>query len=110
PKTRPAGLSKDPFMSKLPALALAGVFALALSVASCGARSSCTVANCDGCCSPNGRCNTGNTAAACGHGGFDCNTCVTPAQKCDQGACVSSAGGGSGQGGGSGIGGGGTAQ
>ena len=91
-------------MRHFPAFALvAGIVALAAP--SCSPAPRCTVANCGGCCTDQGVCARGDTAAACGKGGSMCSTC-TGSSSCMAGACSMGSGGGTGTGGNTGVGGG----
>src|SRR5581483_1875184 len=79
---------------------------LTVVVAACSACSSvpnCTVANCAGCCTTDGKCASGDTAAECGKGAVECARCGA-AQGCVDGMCIdASNGGGSAQAGGGGA-------
>ncbi|MDX2013200.1 MAG: hypothetical protein SFW67_23595 [Myxococcaceae bacterium] len=64
----------------------------------CGA-STCSEANCGGCCDANGRCASGSTPDLCGKAGARCNKCPDGAQ-CLQQVCTIVQGTGGGTGGG----------
>lgn len=53
----------------------------------CTAPGQCTPRNCTNGCCKNDKCQTGNTGAACGHGGTACVTCSST-QKCVNHACI----------------------
>ncbi|MDP1830373.1 MAG: hypothetical protein Q8L48_44335 [Archangium sp.] len=78
-------------------------FAVGLTLAACSPAPSCTPANCGGCCSAAGKCESGSTADACGDNGASCGRCGT-GTVCQAGECrASTTGGGGGTtGGGSG--------
>lgn len=69
----------------------------------CGPREEmCGATNCSGCCSAEGRCETGSLSYACGARGSVCEVCATNQGKtCVLGACGTSAAGGGAGGGGS---------
>lgn len=90
---------------QLPAFLLGGLIGIFAAVApSCGPSTRCTVANCSGCCTKDGKCATGTGVSACGEGGHMCDVC-TSFQACLAGVCTT---GNSGNGGGNGTGGGNT--
>jgi hypothetical protein len=69
-----------------------------LTLAACGtAQSTCTTANCGGCCSAAGKCESGSTADACGDNGASCGRCGT-GTVCQAGECRASTSGGGGGG------------
>ncbi|MCC6336265.1 MAG: hypothetical protein IT380_20050 [Myxococcales bacterium] len=91
---------------------LAGVlFGLAFAACS-GGSTTCSAANCGGCCTAEGKCESGTSAQACGLNGASCGRCGTGTVcQATTGTCQGSntgggAGGGSGGGTGGGIGGG----
>ncbi len=92
-------------MSKTYAFAVGAVIGVALALSpGCGTATNCTAANCQGCCTMNGLCANGQTAAECGQNGATCQQCTgdqgcTPDGICavigNQGGGSSSNGGGS---------------
>lgn len=52
-----------------------------------GGTSSCSPANCAGCCDEVGTCRTGIEATACGLGGASCSPCQTGSTHCQAGIC-----------------------
>lgn len=73
----------------------------------CSSAPKCGVSTCAGCCSASGECVTGNSNAACGANGADCQPCANT-QACTFGQCVNQNLTGGGSGGGAGGGGGGS--
>ncbi|GMU60669.1 MAG: hypothetical protein AMXMBFR34_24320 [Myxococcaceae bacterium] len=91
---------------------LAG-FLFGLAFAACsGGSTTCSSANCGGCCTAEGKCESGTSAQACGLNGASCGRCgAGTVCQATTGTCQASntgggAGGGSGGGAGGGIGGG----
>ncbi|MDP3157985.1 MAG: hypothetical protein Q8N23_35270 [Archangium sp.] len=81
-------------------------FAGGLTLAACSPAASCTTANCGGCCTAAGKCESGATADACGTNGASCGRCGT-GTMCQAGECrAGNSGGGTGGGSGGGSGGG----
>jgi hypothetical protein len=54
--------------------------------------SSCGPQNCGGCCSADGTCVGGQSAATCGQGGESCTDCTATGQICVGGSCIADSG------------------
>ncbi|MFT3712217.1 MAG: hypothetical protein QM817_31620 [Archangium sp.] len=62
-------------------------------ITGCGPSTTCSTANCDGCCDPtSGKCVTGRDTAVCGHDGADCVACPG-SQMCVASSPTGTAGG-----------------
>ncbi len=51
--------------------------------------SRCDPTSCGGCCTSDGFCAGGGSAATCGAGGGECQDCTRQGESCDQGVCAS---------------------
>ncbi|MDP3500596.1 MAG: hypothetical protein Q8S33_09700 [Myxococcales bacterium] len=98
---------------RLPAFAFTVAFVVGVvSTQSCTPAKKCTPTNCQGCCTANDTCSSGNSVDECGGSGLLCDRCVG-AQLCTAGDCVGSTatgGGTGGSGGGTGGSGGGAGE
>lgn len=81
---------------------LAFLVAVSVVVVGCPSPSStCGPANCSGCCTASGVCETGFDDATCGQDGTGCADCVSSGATCNPNhVCLAGAGGSSGSGGG----------